>query len=411
MGNFWGSAGTGIISGGLGLLGSLVSGAYQRKTAEEQTRLGAELGLRNAKEMAGVNFRYNEQAADNAAGRSKDLAKFNQELGLDTTAQLWEKYNSPAAKAKAIKDAGLSIGLMYSGGGAQGTIGTQAASGAAPQGGTSGPGAGSAAIGQGIQLGLGKIASEAALNAALAKQANANANKIEKTTEPEIAKISAETKQINENTNLIIEKTKSEKLNQLQTKANTALTELQAFSQELENNFNQTNYKQRIAEYNHLVNEAFYRATKTYYEAENTKMDSEIKRQTKDSICEQVRANLKETQARILLIGSQNKLTEQQAENAVQQLYLIVEQQALTHRQTVSEYLKWYYEADNQEIANRRIAAELEKAGIMQETMILSSLIGAGGNITGQLMNFIFPAQAVASPISAGVWGGMSTTY
>ena len=176
MGNFWENAGNGIVSGGLGIIGSLISGAYQRKTAEEQTRLSAELGLRNAREMAGVNYNYNEQAADNAAERSKDLAEYNQQLGLAATKELWDKYNSPAAKAKAIKDAGLSIGLMYSGGGANGTIGTQAASGAAPQGGLSGPNAGGTPIGMGIQLQLGKIASEAALNNALARKANEEAN-------------------------------------------------------------------------------------------------------------------------------------------------------------------------------------------------------------------------------------------
>ena len=176
MGNFWDSAGNGIVSGGLGIIGSLISGAYQRKTAEEQTKLSAELGLRNAKEMAGVNYQYNEQAADNAMARSKELADYNQALGLDATQQMWNKYNSPEAKRKALQDAGLSVGLMYSGGGAQGTIGTQAANGAAPQGGTSGPSAGGTPIGMGIQLQLGKIASEAALNNALARKANEEAN-------------------------------------------------------------------------------------------------------------------------------------------------------------------------------------------------------------------------------------------
>lgn len=176
MRNFWNNNGGGIVGGSLGILGSLISGAYQRRTAEEQTRLSAELGLKNAKEMAGLNYQYNEQAAENAMGRSKELAEYNQALGLDTTQKLWERYNSPEAKVKALKEAGLGVGLMYSGAGGGGTIGQSQAGANGPQGGgASGPSAGGVGAALGVKLELGQMMADIAYKNALTRKTNEEA--------------------------------------------------------------------------------------------------------------------------------------------------------------------------------------------------------------------------------------------
>ena len=261
-----------------------------------------ELGLQNAKEMAGINFGYNEQAADNAAGRSKDLAKFNQELGLDTAAQLWDKYNSPAAKAKAYREAGMNPGLAITGAGSGGTIGTSSQGGAAPQGGTSGPSAGGAAIGQGIQLGLGKIASEAALNAALAKKANEEAKTIagENTRgRTEIENLAAQTD--------------NERAKRRLTIAQENLTNAQKTAQEIQNKYNKETYWDNVE----IVRWHLLEARE---DAEAAILRNEITEESKEAIINNYWAQWQKTCAETIGIQAQTGLTLQQAEKVAQEV-------------------------------------------------------------------------------------------
>lgn len=114
------------ITAGAALLGGIFGKKSQNREAERQDARN----LAMSKEMAGVNYEYGEKAADNAYGRA---------MGL--TEQL-RKNNSYEEKVRQAKEAGLSVGMLYGGGGAGGS--SSGASG--PQGsGASGMGAPQAA--------------------------------------------------------------------------------------------------------------------------------------------------------------------------------------------------------------------------------------------------------------------------
>lgn len=78
-----------------------------------QSAMENQMNYTAARNMAGINFNYNEQAADNAMKR-----------GL----ALWEHTQSPQAMVKHLKAAGLSPGLML------GSVGVGGAASGGPQG-------------------------------------------------------------------------------------------------------------------------------------------------------------------------------------------------------------------------------------------------------------------------------------
>lgn len=63
------------------------------------------INRKHDKTMAELNYNYGERSADNAMKRQEDM---------------YNKYQSPEAKLRQIKDAGLSVGMLYSQGGASG---------------------------------------------------------------------------------------------------------------------------------------------------------------------------------------------------------------------------------------------------------------------------------------------------
>lgn len=114
--------GLGLLGAGTGLLGM----ANQNNQAKKQD----ERSLAMSKEMAGVNYQYGEQAADNAHQRGLALLEANKQA------------NSYEEKVRQAKAAGLSIGMLYGGGGAGGSA---SGSTGAQGGGASGMGAPQAA--------------------------------------------------------------------------------------------------------------------------------------------------------------------------------------------------------------------------------------------------------------------------
>ena len=87
----------------IGAAGSILQNEIQNKQSKE-----------NIEHAAGVNYGYGEMAADSADARTRALYK--------------DLY-SPEAKVKQLKNAGLSVGLMYGQGGAGGTTSTSGAMG------------------------------------------------------------------------------------------------------------------------------------------------------------------------------------------------------------------------------------------------------------------------------------------
>lgn len=136
----------GVIDGVLGLVGTGIQAGVQ---VQENKKNRAQ-----EREMLGLQQGYNEQAANRADERTRAL---------------YNDLYSPQAKVQQLKNAGLSVGLMYGTGGAGGTTSTSGAQ-AAP--------ASQQAQSQKSPLenaNLGLLMSQIAVNAAQAKKLNTEA--------------------------------------------------------------------------------------------------------------------------------------------------------------------------------------------------------------------------------------------
>lgn len=128
---------------------------------------------RKQKKLMRLQAELNETAAANAADRQKEFYDYT--YGLNTL----------SAKRKQMEDAGLSVGLMYGGGGAAGT-GGGATGGNAPQGGVSPQTAPAMADVAGNALaisGIKRQAAETQLVKAEARKAEAEAKSIESSSD------------------------------------------------------------------------------------------------------------------------------------------------------------------------------------------------------------------------------------
>ena len=114
-----------IVPAMIGAAGSIL----QNKVQNEQSK-------QNIEHAAAVNYGYGEMSANNAQARTKAL---------------YSELYSPEAKVKQLKEAGLSVGLMYGQGGAGGTSSTAGAQG---QGAGGQQGKQPIGILQGAELGL-----------------------------------------------------------------------------------------------------------------------------------------------------------------------------------------------------------------------------------------------------------------
>lgn len=94
---------SGIAAAMIGSAGSILQNKIQNQQSKE-----------NIEHAAAVNYGYGEMSADNAQARTKAL---------------FSEIYSPEAKVKQLKEAGLSVGMMYGQGGAGGTSSTAGAQG------------------------------------------------------------------------------------------------------------------------------------------------------------------------------------------------------------------------------------------------------------------------------------------
>lgn len=81
--------------------------------------VGTVLGLATANYNDRRQERLNRKMADQQKANAKEMAMFNQQLGLDT----WEK-TGYGAQRRQMEEAGLNVGLMYGGAGSGGTTNT-----------------------------------------------------------------------------------------------------------------------------------------------------------------------------------------------------------------------------------------------------------------------------------------------
>lgn len=155
--------GLGLLGGTIaGLAGSIIGGNQQEKAQNTQ--------FRNEKEMMGLQYKYNNAMAEENTERAKEL---------------WD-YTNLENQVEHARNAGLSIGLLYGNGGAQGasTSGGQ---------GSGVNNSGSNAVAQGLQaralgLQLANMASQVRLNESQAKKNEAEADKT-KGVDTEVQKV------------------------------------------------------------------------------------------------------------------------------------------------------------------------------------------------------------------------------
>lgn len=117
---------SGAIGAGLGLLGSIGAGKRQRKAIEAQKNAQKELN----EQAASLNYEYGEKAAENA---------YQRQLAMYQRSYEDQSYKT---MVNQMKDAGLSVGLMYGGNGSGGGAGAMSG---APKADTGGAMAGQAA--------------------------------------------------------------------------------------------------------------------------------------------------------------------------------------------------------------------------------------------------------------------------
>lgn len=156
----------GLASGISGAIGGLFGGIGAKKRLKRQVEAQKQLN----EQAAQLNYEYGEKAAENA---------YNRQLALYERSYQDQSYS---AMRKQMEDAGLSVGLMYGGGGNGGAGG---ATTGAPMGETGGaeagradsPAAQQAAAIQQAQLGLGLVSmkKDLALKDAQIEEINATA--------------------------------------------------------------------------------------------------------------------------------------------------------------------------------------------------------------------------------------------
>lgn len=132
--------------------------------------VGTVLGMATAKWQDRRQLKQQGKLNEQQLGTNKQMAEYNQQLGLD----MWNKTNYKA-QVDQLKKAGLNVGLMYEGGGAGGT--TQTAGGSVN---AAGANSGGGEVQAGMGMGLGLIDTLAKANLANS-QANL-ANTIERKT-------------------------------------------------------------------------------------------------------------------------------------------------------------------------------------------------------------------------------------
>lgn len=315
---------------GIGSIVSSVGGWIAGNAAQNKQH---QYNLQENEHAAGLNFRYGEKAADNADARARAF---------------YNDFNSPEAIRKQLESAGLSVGLMYGGGGAggQGHAGDSAPQGQGA-GGQQGKTVNTAMAIEGALAG-----SQIRLNEAEANKLNAEA---EYTSGVKTENTEAETNYANNAAELAAAETEN-------TWAKKNLTELQSIAQDIQNTLQgETLYWQIekcVADCEHA------REILT-----GTRWDNYIKGNAADDIIEQYNANLLETYAKKLYYKtaagtnkSQSSLNFAEAKNA---LKLFGQQLKLQENKlNTDKYINSQTNATWEEIAEKQANALIISSGI-----------------------------------------------
>lgn len=353
---------SGAVSGLFGVFGA-------GKREKRQLKMQKELNEQAAK----LNYEYGEKAAENAYKRQMEMYERSYQD------------QSYSAMRQQMEDAGLSVGLMYGGGGNGGAGGAttgapQGQTGGAEAGRADGPAAQQTAAIQQAQLGLGlvsmkkdlaiKDAQVEEINAtAAAKRAEAGLSTQKTITEmqtrkPLVAKLNAEIGNINAGT---------AKIN-----AEHGLINTENSIKKLELDIKKTTKES-------VIQTAYYGALKTHQEflaaIENVrgmKADNKVKERTIETLVATYEAKLQNIQVDTLLKRSEGLLNAQEAEKVYTEAYRIFLQNKRWRLDTLLDVL-------NTNIDIERLNLEQKKLVIDSVVKILAGFVG--GKAIGTGMN------------------------
>ena len=324
--------GLGLLSAGLSLAGAAIGGISQKKTEKRQ--------YAHEKEMMGLQFGYNEKMAQNNQQRAKDM---------------WD-YTNLENQVKHAKNAGLSVGLLYGQGGAQGAS-TSGGSGSGVNGGTNAVAAGLQAKAMGLQL--AQLASQVALNQSQAEKNKAEAEKT-KGVDTELAKTTidsliAETDNKKIQHGLIAAQSRLADAQEELAKASTDLTYAKA-DEVSWNIFNLQKGLEMLSA-----------------ELESLKIDNAKKQAVFDTEIEQAKTLLKQMTLNLLKTEKDIKLTDAEIDNVVSEIQARAAQVAQGWKGLARDWNAQRLEA--QKIIN---AMDLGKRGLDQQgvKMLIDFVIG-----------------------------------
>lgn len=231
------SAGS-LIQGGSslagGIIGGIVGAVEGKKNRKHQLEMQANQIKANA-EAQQRQYQLNELAAGNSDKRARAL---------------FRDFESPEARRKQLEEAGLSVGLMYSGAGA-GTAGHvgQGAQGSTGLAGASGASGNPYNLAGGIQAGAqaALAMSQARLNNAEAKDVEENTSLKKDTHETNVQTASAALDNLRANLNEIVASTGLKNAQKNLAGLQGLLTQAQTEAQEAENEFSSQSWDIRMA--------------------------------------------------------------------------------------------------------------------------------------------------------------------
>lgn len=353
-----------------GILG-LIQGGWNRDHQEYMLQASHE----NNKESMGLQYEYNEKAAENAQKRAE---------------KLYRQYQSPEAMVRQLKEAGLSTGLMYSGLNGKGGMGII---GNGPQGGVGSPstaatGSNPFAISAGGML---KEAAEIGLMNAQARKLNTEADTESGQNargQSEISKMQQEIKNLQAQEIGIQAKTQLDK-------TMSSLVEMQAAGQELENQASEQTLAARVATYAEKANQAAIETSIANERLKNDKRANEIGDATKKITISQTIADYRMTMRNIAKVNSEIDMNEAQVAKLQQEVNVLVWEAVKKHWESVNEFLEQENFTRKMEATYADIEAGLERARLMKSAMIWSSAIGNSGDVIEGAIKLAYPIKPV----------------
>ncbi len=323
------------------IAGSVIGKGMQQDAQREQ--------FENEKEMMGLQYRYNEAMAQSNQERAKEM---------------WD-YTNYENQVQHMKNAGLSVGLMYGQGGGSGTSTSGGQGSGVGNSGTSAVTAGLQARAMGLQI--AQLASQIDLNKSQAKKNEAEANKtagvdtdLTKTT---IDNVIADTNNKSAQKQLIIAQAKLNEANQELAEANTNLADVSAD----QIRWNVTNLQKGLQ----LLDE----------QLTGLKLDNTKKAAVMNTEIEQSKVLLKQMMANVLKTQAETRLTDAEVENIFNEIWTRGETVAQGWKGLVRDFNKQRIEA-NKILFEMGVA---KKQLSQRDTEILSNVVIGILNVASHL--------------------------